>query len=80
MELFGMGIGEVLLVLVLALIIWGPKRLPEIAQTLGRTIRNLKKVTTDLTSEVTREIDRKENDTPSHRPNPNSIKPENEQK
>jgi len=57
MDFFGIGLGEVLLILVLALIIWGPKRLPGIARTLGRTVRTLRKATNDFTSQVTREID-----------------------
>jgi len=43
MDFFGIGFGEVLLILVIALIIWGPKRLPEIARTMGRTVRTLKR-------------------------------------
>ena len=57
MDFFGIGFGEVLLILIVALIIWGPKRLPEISRTLGKTVRALKKATYDLTSAVTKEID-----------------------
>ena len=57
MDFFGIGFGEVLLILIVALIIWGPKRLPEIARTLGKTVRALRKATYDLTSAVTKEID-----------------------
>ena len=62
MDFFGIGAGEIILILILALIIWGPKRLPEIARTLGRTVRALKKATYDLTSQVTKEIDIQETD------------------
>jgi len=57
MDFFGIGFLEVLLILVVALIIWGPKRLPEIARTLGKAMRALKKASNDLTSQVTRELD-----------------------
>ena len=57
MDFFGIGFGEVLLILIVALIIWGPRRLPEIARTLGKTMRALRRATYDLTSAVTKEID-----------------------
>jgi len=56
MDFFGIGLGEVLLILVVALIIWGPKRLPEIARTLGRTLYSQRKATNDFTSQITRDI------------------------
>jgi len=52
----GIGTGEILLVLVVALIIWGPGRLPEIARTVGRTVRALRKASSDFTTAITREI------------------------
>ena len=62
MDFLGIGIGELLLILVVILIIWGPGKLPEIARTLGKTVRALKKVTFDLTAEVTREVNKEVND------------------
>ncbi len=60
MGFFDMGPLEILLILLLALIIWGPGKIPEIARTLGKTVRALRKATTDLTSAVTREMDMEE--------------------
>ena len=60
MDFFGIGFGEVIVILLVALIIWGPKRLPEIARTLGKTMRALRKATYDLTSAVTKEVDSQE--------------------
>ena len=57
MGFLDIGVGEILLILVVALIIWGPGRIPEIARTIGRVIYNLRKATSDLTSQVTKEID-----------------------
>ena len=57
MDFFGIGFGEVLLIFILILIIWGPKRLPQIARTLGKTVRALRKATYDFTTQVTRESD-----------------------
>ncbi len=56
MDFFGMGAGEILLILVVALIIWGPGKIPEIARTLGRTVRAFRKATSDLTTAVTKEL------------------------
>ncbi len=61
MGIFGIGIGEILLVLVFSLIIWGPGRMVEIARTLGKLAHTLKKVTSDFTATVTKEIDGKKN-------------------
>ena len=71
MEFLGMGSWEILLILILALIIWGPGRLPEIARTLGKTVRTLRKATFDLTTAVTKEIEGKENDHPLSPPGEN---------
>jgi len=43
------GFWELLLILVLALILFGAKRLPEIAQSLGKSIRIFKKAMTEDT-------------------------------
>jgi sec-independent protein translocase protein TatA len=64
MDFFGIGFFEILFVLIIALIIFGPGKLPEIARVMGRTMRTLKKATFDLTSQVTKEIEGKEDDQP----------------
>ena len=53
MEIFGIGFGELVLILVLVLIIWGPNRIPEIARTIGKTVRALRKASSDLTATIT---------------------------
>ena len=80
MDFLGIGIGELLLILVVILIIWGPGKLPEISRTMGRTVRALKKATFDLTAEVTKEIkeiDEEEKDQPSQPGEKKVIKPKN---
>ena len=64
MGFFDIGLGEILLILVVALIIFGPGRIPEIARTMGRVARNLKKATSDLTTTITKEIDVEEKNRP----------------
>ena len=64
MNFFDIGALEILLILVVALIIWGPEKIPEIARTLGKTVRALRKATFDLTTAVTRELETEEKDQP----------------
>lgn len=51
------GWSELLLILALALILFGPKRLPEIAEAMGKSIRKFKSATRDATDGVKRELD-----------------------
>lgn len=57
MDLFGIGFGELVLILVIALMVFGPGKLPEIARTIGRFSRNLKRMSSDFTSAMTKELD-----------------------
>jgi len=41
--MFGLGIGELLVILIIVLVIFGAGRLPEIGEGLGRGIRNFRK-------------------------------------
>lgn len=52
-----MGIMEILLVLVVALIIWGPGKIPEIARNLGKFMSAMKKMSFDLTTQVRKELE-----------------------
>jgi Tat protein translocase TatB subunit len=49
--MFGIGYQEMFIILVVALVIFGPKRLPELAAQAGRWIREFRKMTADLTGE-----------------------------
>ena len=51
------GWSELLLILALTLILFGPKRLPEIAEAMGKSIRKFKSATSSATDEVKRELD-----------------------
>lgn len=56
-DFFGIGMGEILLILVVAVIALGPARMVELGRTLGRMMNTLKKASTDLTTQVTRELE-----------------------
>ncbi len=55
--LSNIGIPGLILILVLALIIFGPKKLPEIGRAFGQTLKEFKKSTRELTSDVMDEVD-----------------------
>ncbi|MBI2858642.1 MAG: twin-arginine translocase TatA/TatE family subunit [Chloroflexi bacterium] len=57
MEFFGMGTGEILVILVIALIVFGPDRLVGVARTLGRVVHNVTKAGKDFTRQVEAELD-----------------------
>ena len=46
--MFGIGMPEMLLILAIALIVIGPKKLPDLAKSLGRTMREFKKATSEF--------------------------------
>jgi sec-independent protein translocase protein TatA len=58
--LFGISGGEIIVVLLLILILFGPKKIPEIARTIGKGMNEIKKVQRDINAEInrySREID-----------------------
>jgi TatA/E family protein of Tat protein translocase len=46
--MFGIGIPEILIILVVALLVLGPQKLPELAKALGRAMGEFKRATRDL--------------------------------
>jgi Tat protein translocase TatB subunit len=54
MSFFGMGAWEITIILVAALVIFGPNRLPEIAGKVGKTVRDLRQMSAELTGEFER--------------------------
>jgi Tat protein translocase TatB subunit len=52
---FGISFWELLLILVIGLMLVGPRNLPEMAAKAGRAYRRLKRASQDLTSELTKE-------------------------
>jgi sec-independent protein translocase protein TatA len=53
----GLGIWEVLLILVVVLIVFGPKRLPDLGGALGKGIREFKRSIRDIEGEINKPLD-----------------------
>ena len=73
MNFLGMGPMELMLILVLALIIFGPGKLPEIAGQVGKVVRDFRRTTSELSSEFSRTLsleieERKSGETPQAAP------------
>jgi sec-independent protein translocase protein TatA len=57
MNVFGIGLPEMALIMVLALLVFGPKKLPEIGRSLGKTIRSFQDASKEFESEFKREAE-----------------------
>ena len=59
-SMFGLGGSEVIVIFVLALLVFGPRKLPEIGRTIGRTLAEFRKATHDFRTSLEREVDLEE--------------------
>ncbi|MEJ5227895.1 Sec-independent protein translocase protein TatB [Thermodesulfovibrio sp.] len=55
--MFDLGIQELIVIFIVALLVFGPKRLPELGYTLGKTMNEIKKAFQSAKSEMEKEID-----------------------
>lgn len=55
--MFGIGTSELILIIVLALLIIGPKELPRIGREVGRAFRSFQRAADDVKESITREIE-----------------------
>jgi sec-independent protein translocase protein TatA len=51
------GFGEILVILLVGLMIFGPKRLPEMGRTVGRSLREFRRAAADLRAEIESDVD-----------------------
>lgn len=59
--MFGIGMPELIIILIIILIIFGAGRLPEIGSGIGKGIRNFKKATKEPSEEIGHSNDKNEN-------------------
>jgi sec-independent protein translocase protein TatA len=71
LALFNLGGGEIILILALVLILFGAKKLPELAKGLGQGIKEFKKATSNVTDELQNSM----NETPTPRRLPSNNTP-----
>ena len=57
--MFGIGTGEILVILLIALLILGPKEIPKLARTLGRGMREIERTKDELKQSISFEEDDK---------------------
>jgi sec-independent protein translocase protein TatA len=55
MNIFGIGLPEMGLILLIALLVFGPKKLPEIGRSLGKAIRGFQDASKEFENEFKRE-------------------------
>ncbi|MBI3895330.1 MAG: twin-arginine translocase subunit TatB [Acidobacteria bacterium] len=63
------GFPELVIIFIVALLVFGPKRLPELGRSLGRGISEFRRASTDLKNSIEREIENAEHpSSPANKP------------
>ncbi len=56
MNILGVGPAELIVIFIIALIVFGPGKLPDLARTLGKTMRELRRMSLEVTAEFAKEL------------------------
>ena len=62
MNIFGIGIPEIAVIVILTLLIFGPKRLPQLGKTIGKTLKGLQTASKEFENEINKTLKLNEND------------------
>ena len=62
MNIFGIGLPEIAVIVVLALLIFGPKRLPQLGKTIGKTLKGLQTASKEFENEINKTLKLNAND------------------
>ena len=54
--MFGLGVTEILVILVVAFLLFGPQQLPEVGRQVGKAVKGLKEATEDVRKSVEPEL------------------------
>ena len=66
MNIFGVGLPEIAVIAALALVVFGPKKLPELGRSLGQTIKSLQKASSEFEDELKKVVSDPEERTPKN--------------
>ena len=62
MNIFGIGLPEIIVIVVLGLLIFGRKRLPQLGKTIGKTLKGLQSASKEFENEISKTLQLNEND------------------